>query len=103
MEPTTPKKQRPAQISLILRAGCGAYLIYLAWELRGALSQNPLFVLAVVLFLAVGAVLCFFSVRALVRGEYSLPYETEDGAEQPSDDAAAQQASEPETTGGTED
>ena len=102
MERTTEKKQRPAQISLILRAGCGAYLLYLAWELRGALSQSVLFVLAALLFLVVGAVLCFFSVRALVRGEYALPYETENETET-APDAPAQEASTRETSDEMED
>ena len=97
MERTTGKKYQQSQISLILRAGCGAYLLYLAWELRGALSQGVQFVLAAVLFLVVGAVLCFFSVRALVRGEYALPYETEDETED------APEASTRETTDETED
>ena len=80
----TPTKHRPPQISLILRTLCGAYLLYLAWDLRRAAVQalrgeeNLLFFPAAVVFLVVGALLCFFSIRALIRGEYRLPYESED-------------------------
>lgn len=83
----TPTKHRPPQISLILRALCGAYLIYLAWDLRGAAAgalrgeENLLFLPAAVVFLVVGALLCFFSIRALIRGEYRLPYESDDDDE----------------------
>lgn len=80
----TPTKHRPPQISLILRACCGAYLLYLAWDLRGAAAgalrgeENFLFLPATVVFAVVGALLCFFSIRALIRGEYRLPYESDD-------------------------
>ena len=36
----TPTKHRPPQISLILRTLCGAYLLYLAWDLRSAAVQT---------------------------------------------------------------
>ena len=35
----TPTTHRPPQISLILRTLCGAYLLYLAWDLRRAAVQ----------------------------------------------------------------
>ena len=84
----TPTKQRPPQISLILRICCGAYLVYLAWALRSAVTAalqgqgNVLFALAAGVFAVVGALLCFFSIRALIRGEYRLPYESDDDEEE---------------------
>lgn len=88
----TPTKHRPPQISLILRICCGAYLIYLAWDLRGAVTgalrgeENLLFALAAAVFAVVGAFLLFFSIRALIRGEYRLPYESDDDGEDDSAD-----------------
>ena len=83
------KKQHPLQFSLILRIGCGGYLLYLAWGLReGAFSgpQGLLFGIAMVVFALVGSILCFFSIRALARGEFRLPYETDDDPEEALDD-----------------
>lgn len=85
------KKQYPAQLSLILRVGCGAYLIYLAWGLRDGAFSGPkgiLYGIALVLFALAGAALLFFSVRALARGEYRLPYETDDEPEDTLDSAS---------------
>ena len=81
MERTPTNKHYPPQFSLILRILCGGYLLYLAWGLRGSFFQGDngtLFGLAVILFVVVGALLCFFSIRALIRGEYRLPYESDD-------------------------
>lgn len=68
------KDNRPTQISLILRVCCGGYLLYLAWELRNVAFQGEngiWFGLAAVVFALIGAVLCFFSARSFLRGEYA--------------------------------
>lgn len=85
MEETRRKKRQP-QLSLILRVGCGAYLLYLAWGLGGAAlagERRLLFASAALLFTLAGAALCAFSARALARGEFLRPGECDgdDGAE----------------------
>lgn len=67
------KKKRPAdpQIIVVLRAFAGAYLLYLAWSLRGAAFSDGIgFLLAMILFALAGAALLFFSVRQLLRGNF---------------------------------
>ena len=78
----TPRKDRPKvpQIILLLRAVAGAYLLYLAWGLRGdALSGESLLVsCAAGVFVLAGAALLITSVRLLARGEFLRPWETPD-------------------------
>lgn len=71
------KDRRPPQISLILRIGCGAYLLYLAWGLIGSAlaGEQLLFGIVGAVFALAGLPLCVLSLRALVRGEFRLPYE----------------------------
>ena len=64
------------QVTLILRLACGAYLLYLAWELREAVfgpERQLAFILAAVLFAVIGLLLCVFSLRGLIRKEYVIP------------------------------
>ncbi len=78
----TSGKTRPPQISLVLRVCCGGYLLYLAWSLRGAAlagERQLFFGGAAILFVLAGAALCFYSIRALARGEFRRPYETDEG------------------------
>lgn len=69
--------------SLGFRIVIGGYLIYLAYKLIPSFQaatkmQNMiLFGSAIVLFLGVGAVLTFFSVKALIKGEYDKGTTTE--------------------------
>lgn len=84
MSPST-KKNNPPQFSLILRVACGAYLLYLAWGLREAAFQGDsglLYGIALVVFAAVAIFLLFFSVRSLLRGEFSKPGDEQDVEEQ---------------------
>jgi len=67
---------RPPQSSLYLRLLGGGYLVYIAWDLRGALEENPLFWIAILVFGSVGLFLAGQSLWKLSRREYS-------GAEDP--------------------
>lgn len=73
---------RPPQSSLYLRLLGGGYLVYIAWDLRGAVAENPLFWIAILVFGAIGVFLLAESVRKLLRKEY----------------AGAENTAEPETT-----
>ena len=43
------------QLSLILRMGAGAYVLYSAWKIRGAAAEKPLFLVIMILFIIAGA------------------------------------------------
>ena len=73
---------RPPQSSLYLRLLGGGYLVYIAWDLRGAVAENPLFWIAILVFGTVGAILFGQSLMKLIRREY----------------AGAESTAEPETT-----
>ena len=73
---------RPPQSSLYLRLLGGGYLVYLAWDLRGAVEENPLFWIAILVFGGIGLVLAVSSLRKLINREY----------------AGAEDSSEPEIT-----
>nr|MBQ8244929.1 hypothetical protein [Oscillospiraceae bacterium] len=60
----------PPQTSLLLRLLGGGYLIYLAWELRAAIQENPVFLIAVLVFGLVGAALLIHSLVTLLRHGY---------------------------------
>lgn len=60
----------PPQFSLLLRLLGGGYLVYLAWDIRGAFSDGPLFILAAVVFVLVGGGLFAHSAWTLIRHEY---------------------------------
>ena len=62
---------RPPQSSLYLRLLGGGYLVYIAWDLRGALEENPLFWIAILVFGIVGLYLAGQSLRKLIRREYA--------------------------------
>lgn len=77
------KTSKPAQITVILRMVAGAYLIYLAVGLLGEAmkatgGRQLLQIGSMLLFMAVGAVLCVWSLRKLIKGEYLHPGEGED-------------------------
>ena len=64
------KSTTPPQSTLMLRILGGGYLVYLAWQLREAISQGPLFLAAVVLFGVVGAAVAGITIWELLRHEY---------------------------------
>ena len=78
------KKKRPAdpQMIVVLRALGGAYLLYLAWDLRkAAFSEGTGFLLAMVLFALTGAPLLFFSVRQLLRKDFLYSWQSPEDLE----------------------
>ena len=82
---------RPPQSSLYLRLLGGGYLVYIAWDLRGAVAENPLFWIAILVFGAIGIFLLAESVRKLIRKEYAgaentAEQETTEDCEERSDD-----------------
>ena len=79
------------QTSLLLRLLGGGYLVYIAWDLRGAIGQSPLFPVAMVVFGLVGAWLFGSSLLTLVRHGYfrrtsDTETETTEDCEERSDD-----------------
>lgn len=80
------RKNYPSKISLILRIVVSAYLIYLAWELRGAPAshtgtQKLFFMAGMAMFAIVGIVLGGLSLRAFIKGEYDQPDDKNDSGE----------------------
>lgn len=77
------------QVTLILRLACGAYLLYLAWELRDAVfgpERQLGFILAAAVFAVIGLLLCVFSLRGLIRKEYVIPSDEEESVDSDSDE-----------------
>lgn len=77
------------QVTLILRLACGAYLLYLAWELRDAVfgpERQLGFILAAVVFAVAGLLLCIFSLRGLIRREYVIPTQEDEEEQTDSND-----------------
>ena len=62
---------RPPQSSLYLRLLGGGYLVYIAWDLRGAVEETPLFWIAILIFGTVGLCLAAHSLLKLFRKEYA--------------------------------
>ena len=65
----------PTQMGLIFRTVAGAYLMYLAYSIyTGSDSieggEKIVFIAAIFIFVLIGAVIVFSSLRALQRGEY---------------------------------
>ena len=82
---------RPPQSSLYLRLLGGGYLVYIAWDLRGAVGENPLFWIAILVFGGIGLYLTVQSLLKLIRREcadaedLSEPQTTEDCKERSDD------------------
>ncbi len=58
----------PSQMTLMLRFLCGGYLLYLAYGLRNALHDGPVYIAAAVIFAAVGAGLVYHALRRVIQG-----------------------------------
>ena len=59
-----------AQSTLFLRLLAGGYLVYTAWKLRESVAENPLFLIAIVVFAVSGAALMGHAGWKLYKGEY---------------------------------
>ena len=64
------ERNTPPQSSLMLRVLGGFYLVYLAWDSRGAIANNTLFLIPIVLFAVVGALLAGHSLWTLYNHGY---------------------------------
>ena len=69
----TPDKHD--QLSLTLRIAAGGYLLYSAWKLREAISEKPLFLVFIVLFVIAGAFIAGHAAWRLIKGQYATPGE----------------------------
>ena len=69
MKHSAPSK--PPQLSLILRILGGGYLLYLAWDLFGAIHDSLLYLVAAAVFALVGIVLICHSALKLYRKEFT--------------------------------
>jgi len=76
----------PNQATLFLRLLCGGYLVYTAWGLRDAFHENPLFIVAAIVFAVVGAALAGMSLYTLIKtgGLLSTAAPAEDPADEES-------------------
>lgn len=59
-----------AQSTLLLRLLAGGYLVYTAWDIREAVAENPLFIIAIVAFAVIGTALLAHAGWKLCKGEY---------------------------------
>ena len=66
------KKESPkfAQSTLLLRLLAGGYLVYTAWDIREAVNENPLFIIAIVAFAVIGTALLAHAGWKLYKGDY---------------------------------
>ena len=64
------QKNTPPSSSMILRILGGVYLVYLAWDMRGAIGNGPLFTIAVPVFAVIGALLAGHSIWVLAHHGY---------------------------------
>lgn len=76
-------KNRPTQITLILRIVVSFYLLYTAFSLRNAPVEHTggervFFLVAIFIFTVVAVVLGGFSIKALLKGEYQKPEDSEE-------------------------
>ena len=60
----------PPEFASIIRILGGGYLVYLAWDLRSAIGDSPLYLIAVLVFAVVGLALLLTSIRYLVNHRY---------------------------------
>ena len=65
------------QLSLTLRLAAGGYLLYSAWKIRGAVAENPFFLVAIIVFIIAGAFIVGHAALRLIKGQYAKPGEEE--------------------------
>ena len=76
------KPAKHDQLSLTLRIAAGLYLVYTAWKLREAVTENFLFLAAVIVFGIAGAVIAAHAAWRLLKGLYPKPGEEEETEEE---------------------
>ena len=76
------KPAKHDQLSLTLRFAAGLYLVYTAWKLREAVTENFLFLAAVIVFGIAGAVITAHAAWRLLKGLYAKPGEEEETEEE---------------------
>lgn len=84
MKENKSKGNLPTKFSLAIRIAVGLYLFYTVYSLRGVTknysgAELAFFIIAMVVFTVIGALLCFFSARALMTGRFA------DGTEEASE------------------
>ena len=67
------KPAKHDQLSLTLRLVAGAYLLYSAWKIRGAVAENPFFLVAIIVFVIAGAFIVGHAALRLIKGQYAKP------------------------------
>ena len=67
------KPAKHDQLSLTLRLVAGAYLLYSAWKIRGAVAENPFFLVAIIVFIIAGAFIVGHAALRLIKGQYDQP------------------------------
>lgn len=76
------KPAKHDQLSLTLRLVAGAYLLYSAWKIRGAVADNLFFLVAIIVFVIAGAFIVGHSAWCLYKGMYAKPGEEEETEEE---------------------
>ena len=76
------KPAKHDQLSLTLRLVAGAYLLYSAWEIRGAVADNLFFLVAIIVFVIAGAFIVGHSAWRLYKGMYAKPGTEEETEEE---------------------
>ena len=76
------KPAKHDQLSLTLRFAAGLYLVYTAWKLREAVTENFLFLAAVIVFGIGGALIAAHAAWRLYKGLYAKPGEEEETEEE---------------------
>ena len=64
------QKNTPPSSSMILRILGGIYLVYLAWDMRSAIPNGPLYLIPIIVFAVVGAILAGHSIWTLAHHGY---------------------------------
>lgn len=81
------REPRPiTQSTLYFRLLAGGYLLYTAWDIRGAVAENPLFLIAIVAFAIIGAALVGQAGWKLYKKDYeggNPPEEPAENEEEP--------------------
>ena len=81
------QKNTPPSSSMILRILGGIYLVYLAWDMRSAIPNGPLYVIPIILFAVIGAALAGHSLWTLARHGYFRKSNETDSTEELEDES----------------